>query len=176
MPPLQVLSVFFKKNHVPTCIRLSGKEGKDKSKGRFNEGGWRRGCRTKFPALTVEAGEVSPVEQGAVEGGQGGVEERIGAVGWVSDGVGEQVHLQQGLDQVAQHLAAQRDLHSPFGFTVTLYLSVLLEVRVCALLNLLCLLTRCWEDFKRCPFDPKLIQIFKKCLKMWRKMISEKAD
>lgn len=63
--------------------------------------------------LTIEAGEVSPVEQGAVEGGQGDVEERIGAVGRVSDVVGEQVHLQQGLDQIAQHLAAQRDPHSP---------------------------------------------------------------
>lgn len=54
--------------------------------------------------LTVEAGEVPPVEQGAVEGGQGDVEERIGAVVRVPDGVGEQVHLQQGLDQIAQHL------------------------------------------------------------------------
>lgn len=63
--------------------------------------------------LTIEAGEVSPVEKGAVEGGQGDVEERIGAVGRVSDVVGEQVHLQQGLDQIAQHLAAQRDPHSP---------------------------------------------------------------
>lgn len=80
---------------------------------------------TEFPALTVEAGEVPPVKQGAVEGGQGDVEERIGAVGWVSDAVGEQVHLQQGLDQVAQHLAAQRDPHSPFGFPVTLCLCVL---------------------------------------------------
>lgn len=44
---------------------------------------------TRFPTLTVETGEVSPVEQGAVEGGQGDVEERIGAIRWVSDAVGE---------------------------------------------------------------------------------------
>lgn len=96
--------------------------------------------------LTVEAGEVSPVEQGAVEGGQGDVEEQIGAVGWVSDGVGEQVHLQQGLDQIAQHLAAQRDLHSPLGFTATHSLSVLLKVGVCPLLSLPCFFTWCQEE------------------------------
>lgn len=78
-------------------------------------------AKSKFPAaLTVEAGEVCPVEQGAVEGGQGAVEERIGAVGRVPDGVGEQVHLQQGLDQIAQHL------EGPEGFTVSH--SVLLKV------------------------------------------------
>ena len=68
--------------------------------------------KKQFHVLTVEAGEVSPFQQGAVEGGQGDVEEQIGAVGWVSDGVSEQVHLQQGLDQIAQHLAAQRDPRS----------------------------------------------------------------
>ena len=81
--------------------------------------------------LTVEAGEVSPFQQRAVEGGQGDVEEQIGTVGWVSDGVGEQVHLQQGLDQIAQHLAAQRDLHSLLWspcLSLTLYLSVLSKV------------------------------------------------
>lgn len=52
-------------------------------------------------APTIEAGEVAPVEQRTVEGGHGSVEERVGAVGRVPDGVGEQVHLQQGLDQVA---------------------------------------------------------------------------
>lgn len=50
--------------------------------------------------LTVEAAEVAPVQQGAVE-------EQLGAVGRVPDRVGEQVHLQQGLDQVAQHLGSQ---------------------------------------------------------------------
>lgn len=70
--------------------------------------------------LTVEAGEVSPVEQravegrqGAVEGRQGAIEEDVSAVGRVSDGVGEQVHLQQGLDQVAKHRGAQRDPRCP---------------------------------------------------------------
>lgn len=76
-----------------------------------------------MPALTIEASEVSPVEQRAVEGRQGDVEEQISAVGRVSDGVCEQVHLQQGFDQIAQHLAAQMDLHSPLGFTVTHSLS-----------------------------------------------------
>jgi len=61
-------------------------------------------CGGGIGALTVEAGEVPPVEQGAVEGRQGAVVERVGAVGRVAAAVGEQVHLQQGLDQVAQHL------------------------------------------------------------------------
>lgn len=81
--------------------------------------------KKQFHVLTIEAGEVSPVKQGAVEGGKGDVEEQIGAVGRVSDGVGEQVHLQQGLDQIAQHLAAQRNLHSPLWshcLSLTLYL------------------------------------------------------
>jgi len=39
--------------------------------------------------LTVEATEVSPVKQGAVEGGQRLVVELICAIGRVSDGVGE---------------------------------------------------------------------------------------
>ena len=56
-------------------------------------------------SLTVGAGEVSPVEHGAVEGRQGHVEEQIGAVGRTADGVGEQVHLEQGLNQIPQHLA-----------------------------------------------------------------------
>lgn len=70
------------------------------------------------PVLTVEACEVPPVEQGAVEGGQGAVEEQIAAVGRVPEGVCEQVHLQQGLDQIAQHLASWRDPHSHTGVTV----------------------------------------------------------
>lgn len=58
-----------------------------------------KGCSTGVEKmLTIETSEVSPVEQGAVKGGQGAVEERIGAVEWVSDGVSEQVHLQQRLD------------------------------------------------------------------------------
>lgn len=78
-----------------------------------------------FPlALTVEAGEVSPIEHGAVEGGQGDIEEQVAAIGRVPDGVGEQVHLQQGLDQIAQHLAAQRDLRAPSGLTGTDCLSI----------------------------------------------------
>lgn len=52
---------------------------------------------------TVKAGEVPPLQQGGVEGGQGGVEEGLAPVGGVPDGVGEQVHLQQGLQEVAQH-------------------------------------------------------------------------
>lgn len=78
----------------------------------LKRGGRRRGRQSEFHTLTVEAGEVSPVQQGAVEGGQRGVEERVGAIGRVSDGVGEQVHLQQGLEQITQHLATQRDRHS----------------------------------------------------------------
>lgn len=81
------------------------------------------------PVLTVEAGEVAPVEQRAVEGGQRAVEERVRAVGRVSDGVGEQVHLQQRLEQVAQHLAAHGDpreaLPSPLDVTLALLPSVL---------------------------------------------------
>lgn len=53
--------------------------------------------------LTVEACEVPPVEQRAVG-------EQVGTVGRVLDGVGEQVHLQQRLDEVAQHLGSHRDL------------------------------------------------------------------
>lgn len=105
------------KLNVLFCVRLPRREGTDKSKGRLNKGrreGVGRGRKSKFPALTIEAGEVSPVEQGAVEGGQGDVEEQIGAIGWVSDGVCEQVHLQQGLEQIAQHLAAQRGTCAPF--------------------------------------------------------------
>lgn len=80
------------------------------------------GCR--FPALTVEAGEVSPVEQWAIEGGHGAVKERIGAVGRVPHGVSEQVHLQQSLDQVAQHLWCPKGpTRSPEGLTVSLCLS-----------------------------------------------------
>lgn len=79
--------------------------------------------------LTVEAGEVPPVEQRAVEGGQRAVVERVSAVGRVSDGVGEQVHLQQRLKQVAQHLAAHGDkreaLPTPLGVTLALLPSVL---------------------------------------------------
>lgn len=118
----------FSRKRVSSCIRLSGEEGKDKrGAGGLNRGGgWRRGCKSKFLALTVEAGEVSPVKQGAVEWGQGGVEEQIVAVGRVSDVVSEQVHLQQGLDQIAQHLAVQRDLHPPPPFrfhSLSIYLS-----------------------------------------------------
>lgn len=91
--------------------------------------GRRLGKPRTRPALTVEAGEVPPVEQRAVEGGQRAVEKRVRAVGRVSDGVGEQVHLQQCLEQVAQHLAAHGDpreaLPSPLGVTVALLPSVL---------------------------------------------------
>ncbi len=92
--------------------------GKERSKWEMTEVRM-RGGKSSIPALTVEAGEVSPVEQGAVEGRQGHIEEQISAVGRVSDGVGEQVHLQQCLDQIAQHLAVQRDLQSLFAVTVT---------------------------------------------------------
>lgn len=122
---VSLLKSFSRKTNVLFCIRLSRREGKDKSKGRLNEE--RRGGRgrTEKNSLTIEAGEVSPVEQGAVEGGQGDVEEQIGAVGRVSDGVREQVHLQQGLEQIAQHLAAQRGTCTPFlYFTVTHSVSV----------------------------------------------------
>lgn len=79
--------------------------------------------------LTVEAGEVSPVKQGAVEGWQGDVEEGIGTVGRVTDGVGEQVHLQQGLDQITQHLAAREGPAAPPPSSLSLsYLSVLRKV------------------------------------------------
>lgn len=54
----------------------------------------------------MEVGEVSPLQQGAVEGGQRSVEEGIRAVGRVIGSVGEEVHLQQSLDQVAQHLSS----------------------------------------------------------------------
>ncbi len=145
-----------------SCIRLPAKDGKDKSKGTF---GRRRGCKSKFPALTVEAGEVSPVEQGAVEGWQGDVEEQIGAVGRVSDGVGEQVHLQQGLDQVAQHLAVQRDLHSLCGFTVTLSLSVFSKAGVHPQHRLLCLLKCCYEDVLWIPSWFKYLKTFEKILR-----------
>lgn len=76
----------------------------------------------KKNTLTVEAGEVAPVEQRAVEGGQRAIEERVRAVGRVSDGVGEQVHLQQRLEQVAQHLAAHGDLREALPPTTTLAL------------------------------------------------------
>lgn len=55
--------------------------------------------------LTVEAGEVPPFEQGHVERGQRSIKEGVASVGGVPDGVGEQVHLQKGLEEVAQHLA-----------------------------------------------------------------------
>lgn len=71
------------------------------------------------PALTVEAGEVPPVEQRAVEGGHRAVEERVRAVGRVSDGVGEQVHLQQRLQQVAQHLCGARGTRAKRSSPVT---------------------------------------------------------
>lgn len=104
-------------------------------------------------ALTVETGEVSPLEQravegrqGAVEGLQGAVEVDVSSIGRVSDGVCEQIHLQQGLDQVAQHCGAQRDLHSPSLLSVLLTVSLtllILKVWLCLPLNLLFLLTRC---------------------------------
>jgi len=44
--------------------------------------------------LTIETSEVGPVQQGRVEGRDGGdVEEQVGSVGGVTDGVGEQIHL-----------------------------------------------------------------------------------
>lgn len=56
--------------------------------------------------LTVEAGEVPPVEQGCIDWGQGGIEDGLCAIGRLTDGVSEQIHLQKGLKQVAQHLEA----------------------------------------------------------------------
>lgn len=86
------------------------------------------GIRQKKRTLTVESGEVPPVEQRAVKGGQRAVEEWVRAVGRVSDGVGEQVHLQQRLKQVAQHLAAHGEpreaLPSPLGVSLALHPSV----------------------------------------------------
>lgn len=55
--------------------------------------------------LTVEAREVPPFEQGCVERGQRSIKEGLASVGGMPDGVGEQVHLQKGLEEVAQHLA-----------------------------------------------------------------------
>lgn len=109
------------------------------------------------PALTVKAGEVPPVEQRAVEGGQRSVEERVRAVGRVSDGVGEQVHLQQRLEQVAQHLAAHVDpleaLPSPLGVTLALLPTVWLPWSD---LRLLLLLAWRWGKLKRSGGDPKI--------------------
>lgn len=61
----------------------------------------------------MEVGEVSPLQQGGVEGGQRSVEERIRAVGWVVDSVSEEVHLQQSLYQVTQHLSSHRNMQTP---------------------------------------------------------------
>lgn len=55
--------------------------------------------------LTVEAREVPPFEQGCVERGQRSIKEGLASIGGMPDGVGEQVHLQKGLEEVAQHLA-----------------------------------------------------------------------
>lgn len=112
-PLVSIFSLFQEKPMRPLASDFQWR-GQKKIKAEFKQGrmGERMWEQIPHALLTIEAGEVSPVKQGAVEGGQGDVEERIGAVGWVSDVVGEQVHLQQGLDQIAQHLAAQRDLHS----------------------------------------------------------------
>lgn len=70
--------------------------------------------------LTVEAGKVPPFEQGCVERGQRCVEEGLASVGGVPDGVSEQVHLQEGLEEVAQHFAGpahpRLPLHAGFSF------------------------------------------------------------
>lgn len=50
--------------------------------------------KTNLNGLTVGACQVSPVKQRAVKGSQRLVEEHVGAVGWATDGVGEQIHLQ----------------------------------------------------------------------------------
>lgn len=55
--------------------------------------------------LTVGAGEVPPFQQGCVERGQRSVKEGLASIGGMPGGVGEQVHLQKGLEEVAQHLA-----------------------------------------------------------------------
>lgn len=58
--------------------------------------------------LTVQVGEIAPVDEGRVERRDGGeVEEEVGVVGRVPDGIREEVHLEQGFDQVAQHLHTQ---------------------------------------------------------------------
>lgn len=136
------LKSFSRKNRRALLHQTVKKRGQRQIKGEVK---WGKTC-TEKNSLTIEAGEVSPVEQGAVEGGQGDVEEQIGAVGRVSDGVREQVHLQQGLEQIAQHLAAQRGTCTPLlYFTVThsVSVSVLLWVGVCPLINLLRLLAWC---------------------------------
>lgn len=79
--------------------------------------------KTNLNGLTVGACQVSPVKQRAVKGSQRLVEEHVGAVGWATDGVGEQIHLQQGLDQVAQHRAPQRDPQPPLAALLPLSLS-----------------------------------------------------
>lgn len=61
--------------------------------------------RGEMSGLTVEAREVPPFEQGCVERGQRSIEEGLASIGGMPDGVGEQVHLQKGLEEVAQHLA-----------------------------------------------------------------------
>lgn len=44
--------------------------------------------------LTIETGEVGPVQQRRVEGRDGGdVEEQVGSVGGITDGIGEEIHL-----------------------------------------------------------------------------------
>ncbi len=44
--------------------------------------------------LTVETSEVSPVQQRRVVRREGGdVEEQVGSVGGIADGIGEQIHL-----------------------------------------------------------------------------------
>lgn len=55
--------------------------------------------------LTVGAGEVPPFQQGCVERGQRSVKEGLASIGGMPGDVGEQVHLQKGLEEVAQHLA-----------------------------------------------------------------------
>lgn len=63
--------------------------------------------------LTVEARKVPPFEQGCVERGQRCVKEGLASIGRVPDGVGEQVHLQKGLEEVAQHFAGSAHPRPP---------------------------------------------------------------
>lgn len=56
--------------------------------------------------LTIEAGEVGPVKQRAVKGGDGQIVEQVCAIG-VAQCVAKQVHLEQRFDQVAQHLGSR---------------------------------------------------------------------
>lgn len=69
---------------------------------------------------TVEARKVPPFEQGCVERGQRCIKEGLASIGGVSDGVSEQVHLQKGLEEIAQHFAGPAHpwplLHTGFCF------------------------------------------------------------